>query len=197
MSLKTVACVVGLVCTAACGLDPTGYSAPYPPPQPFAVVVPKNAPSISQQFRRGIGADHIGTDFIAAVGTPVVAAAAGRVTRSFFDPAYGHTIELTHGQDRAGRPIVTRYAHLETRSVAPGTSVQRGQHIGTLGRSGVLAGGIAHLHFEVWIGKRRDPENARDPNTLWALGTGRVTCFDPGRRVPADPFRITHPVACK
>lgn len=93
MSLKTVACVVGLVCTAACGLDPTGYSAPYPPPQPFAVVVPKNAPSISQQFRRGIGADHIGTDFIAAVGTPVVAAAAGRVTRSFFDPAYGHTIE--------------------------------------------------------------------------------------------------------
>lgn len=197
MSLRRALFATSLLCTSGCALDPTGYSAPYPPPQPFAVTVPQGAASLSQQFRRGGGADHLGTDFISPVGTPVLAAADGQVTRSFFDPAYGHTVVIAHGADDTGRPVTTRYAHLAARSVTPGTPVSRGQQIATLGRSGVLAGGIAHLHFEVWIGSQNDPDNARDPNTLWADGTGRVTCFDAARTIPPRPFRITHPVACR
>lgn len=198
MPVKPCGTVGAALLLAACGLEPTGYSAPYPPPQPFQVLVPANAPSISQQFRTGQGGgDHIGTDFIAAVGTPVMAAAPGSVTRSFFDPAYGHTIAVSHGINAEGQPILTRYVHLQSRGVNAGTRVARGQQIGTLGRSGVLAGGIAHLHFEVWIGTRRDPENARDPNLFWVGGTGRVTCHAPGRPIPVRPFRITHPVNCR
>lgn len=182
---------------AACGLDPTGYSAPYPPPQPFAVVVPPNAASLSQQYRRGgDGADHLGIDFISPMGTPVLAAAPGQVKRSYFDPAYGNIIELSHGTDAAGRPIVTRYAHLASRLAKVGATVPRGTRIGTLGRSGVL-GGFPHLHFEVWFGSQRDQSNTVDPNTLWVGGTGRVTCFAPGQAIPIRPFRITHPVVCR
>lgn len=196
MSL-TRALPLAILALAGCGIEPAGYSAPYPPPQPFAVTVPANAPSISQQFRRGAaGGDHLGTDFIAAVGTPVLAAAPGRVTRSFFDPAYGNTVEIDHGRDPAGQQIVTRYVHLNSRDVPVGAAVSRGQQIGSLGRTGVLSGGIAHLHFEVWAGSQRDPGNAVDPNTLWARGPGRVGCFDPSRPVPDRPFRITHPVVC-
>lgn len=198
MPVKPLSALGPVLFLAACGLEPTAYSAPYPPPQPFQVVVPANAPSISQQFRTGqSGGDHIGTDFIAAVGTPVLAAAPGTVTRSFFDPAYGHTVEVSHGRDVEGQPILTRYVHLQSRGAAAGTRVARGQQIATLGRSGVLAGGIAHLHFEVWIGDRSDPENAQDPNRFWAIGTGRVTCHAPWRRIPDRPFRITHPVNCQ
>ncbi len=189
--------IVCLLLLAGCGLEPTGYSAPYPPPQPFAVVVPQNAASISQQYRPGQGsADHLGIDFISPMGTPVLAAASGRVTRSYFDPTYGNTVEISHGTDAEGRPILTRYAHLQTRIAQAGQSVARGEQIATLGRSGVL-GGFPHLHFEVWFGSLRDQDNTVDPNTLWVGGTGRVTCFAPGQAIPNRPFRITHPVTCR
>ncbi|MEO1239299.1 MAG: M23 family metallopeptidase [Pseudomonadota bacterium] len=198
MSLRFILFVLSASGLAACVLRPTGYSAPYATPQPFAVVVPQNAPSISQQYRNAAQSDrHLGSDFIARIGTPVLAAASGEVTRSFFDPAYGHTVEMSHGQSDAGQPIVTRYTHLKSRSVAALATVQRGQQIGTLGRSGILAGGIAHLHFEVWIGSGRDLTNARDPNLYWVDGSGIVTCYDPARTVPGRPFSITHPVVCQ
>jgi murein DD-endopeptidase MepM/ murein hydrolase activator NlpD len=42
----------------------------------------------------------------------------------------------------------TAYAHLQSYSVQPGQTVQRGEQIGTVGSTGMSSG--PHLHYEVW-----------------------------------------------
>lgn len=90
----------------------------------------------------GLLAMHEGLDFVAPTGTPVVATAAGTVTRSAFDPSYGNVVEVSHIEG-----FTTRYAHLSVRAVQVGQKVQRGQSLGQLGSTGRSTG--PHLHYEV------------------------------------------------
>jgi len=85
---------------------------------------------------------HEGIDFIADVGTPVVAAATGVVQFAGYHPQYGWMIDLDHGND-----FSTRYAHLSRILVKEGAVVQRGRKIAESGNSGRSTG--PHLHFEV------------------------------------------------
>ena len=77
------------------------------------------------------------------MGDPVVAAAAGEVSRvdNEGDTSYGRWIEIDHGNG-----WTTRYAHLSKQSVSQGAQVKKGQPIGDLGNSGGSTG--PHLHFE-------------------------------------------------
>lgn len=77
------------------------------------------------------------------IGDPVVAAAAGKVTRVDNEGAvsYGRWIEIDHGSGYR-----TRYAHLNTQNVSVGQNVTKGQKIGTVGNTGGSTG--AHLHYE-------------------------------------------------
>lgn len=196
---------IGLL--AGCSFPKYGASITYNDrnPDPIAVVMPPNAPSITQQFwpPRNTAFDgetsggHNGLDVWAERRTPVLAAAPGRVTSSFFDPAYGQSIVIDHGRDENGERITTRYNHLSFRDAQNGDVVARGQMIGGLGISGFLAQGIPHLHFEVVRRTRDNKVIPMDPHLFWADGVGRVTCFDPARDIPALPFRITYPVICR
>ena len=85
---------------------------------------------------------HEGVDFMAEVGTPVVAAAGGVVVYSDRHPEYGNMIDVDHGND-----FVTRYAHASKRLVKVGQVVVRGQKIAEVGSTGRSTG--PHLHFEV------------------------------------------------
>lgn len=78
------------------------------------------------------------------LGDPVVAAAAGKVTRvaNEGNVSYGRWVEIDHGGGYR-----TRYAHLNSQSVSVGQSVSRGQKIGTVGSTGGSSG--PHLHYEV------------------------------------------------
>ena len=202
---NAIAALALLPALSACGLPPVGYSAPYPPgaTETVAVSIPRAAPSISQQFRPQRSAvedgdrvtGHLGFDVIHPAGTPVIAAADGVVLRSFAEPVYGNQIVIGHGRDREGRAWQTDYRHLQSRDVDVGQRVRRGDVIGTLGRTGALAGGIPHLHFEVQrqSGSGGVPRSV-EPHLFWADGVGRVTCREAGRDYPAD--RITHPVPC-
>ncbi len=94
---------------------------------------------------------HKGLDISNDTGTPIVAAAPGRVVRAFYNGGYGRMVEIDHGYG-----LTTRYAHLHRILVDEGAEVARGQTIGTMGRTGRVTG--THLHFEVRIdGHAVDP----------------------------------------
>ncbi len=95
---------------------------------------------------------HTGLDFPAASGTPVVAAASGRVTFAGRSTGgWGNLVTIAHpGGTR------TLYAHLSRVGVRVGQRVQAGVRIGRVGSSGKSTG--PHLHFEVLLrGAAVDP----------------------------------------
>lgn len=87
-------------------------------------------------------AQHSGIDFVAKVGTPILASGNGTVSRAGWDGAYGLTVEIKHAEG-----YVSKYAHASKIDVAVGQTVTRGQKIAEVGLTGRTTG--AHLHFEV------------------------------------------------
>ena len=99
----------------------------------------------------GVGAMHEGIDYVADIGTSVVASAAGVVIVAEYHPAYGYMIDIDHGND-----FSSRYAHLSKMQVKVGQVIKRGQQIALSGNSGRSTG--PHLHFEVrYRGAAQDP----------------------------------------
>jgi murein DD-endopeptidase MepM/ murein hydrolase activator NlpD len=87
-------------------------------------------------------AQHSGIDFVAKVGTPILAAGNGTVLRAGWDGAYGLTVQIKHAEG-----YVSKYAHASKLNVTVGQTVTRGQKIAEVGLTGRTTG--AHLHFEV------------------------------------------------
>jgi LysM repeat protein len=88
---------------------------------------------------------HNGIDLAAAPGTPVLAAATGRIIVAKlggYNGGYGNMIIIAHDKG-----IQTVYAHLRAVYVSQGQEVTQGQTIGELGNTGRSTG--PHLHFEV------------------------------------------------
>jgi murein DD-endopeptidase MepM/ murein hydrolase activator NlpD len=85
---------------------------------------------------------HEGLDFIGDIGTPIYAAAGGRVLRAERHPEYGNMVEIDHGNG-----ITSRYAHASALMVQEGDIVKSGQKIALLGNSGRSTG--PHMHFEI------------------------------------------------
>jgi murein DD-endopeptidase MepM/ murein hydrolase activator NlpD len=99
----------------------------------------------------GLPATHRGEDYGAPEGTPIVAAAPGRVVAAGPRGGYGNAVEIDHGNG-----LVTLYAHAAELSVRAGDSVDAGQEIATVGETGRATG--PHLHFEVRLeGRAVDP----------------------------------------
>ena len=86
---------------------------------------------------------HTGTDIAAPLGTPVIAAMAGRVLLADFLGGYGMTVAIEHAQGTQQ----TLYAHLSELFVKPGEQVKQGTVIGRVGSTGNSTG--PHLHFEL------------------------------------------------
>lgn len=89
---------------------------------------------------------HDGTDFGVPCGTPVRAAAGGRVIEKYFNAGYGNRIIMANGQMR-GKSIATTYNHLSRFTVRVGEKVKRGEVIAYSGTTGYSTG--CHLHFMV------------------------------------------------
>lgn len=85
---------------------------------------------------------HGGLDIAAERGHPVYATAAGTVTRSHYQGAYGNLVVIDHGFG-----LETRYGHLSAFEVEPGDRVERGDIIGRVGATGRATG--YHVHYEV------------------------------------------------
>ena len=85
---------------------------------------------------------HSGTDLAAPLGTPVLAAYAGKVAIADFLGGYGLAVALDHNKGTQE----TIYAHLSEIFVKPGEWVKQGMVIGRVGSTGLSTG--PHLHFE-------------------------------------------------
>jgi murein DD-endopeptidase MepM/ murein hydrolase activator NlpD len=85
---------------------------------------------------------HKGLDIAAPLGSPIKAAAAGKVVFSGWADGYGNLVTLDHGDG-----ITTRYAHTAANLVNPGDDVAAGQEIALVGSTGRST--APHLHFEV------------------------------------------------
>lgn len=166
------------------------------------VELPQNAPSISQRFNPNTGpanTDHRGFDILVPTRTPVLAATDGVVSRVRLSLLYGKQIMLDHGPGAAGFRLQTRYFHLTEQLVREGQAVKRGQLLGYSGMTG-LAGGFAHLHFEVHQLSNGEPAISlgyRDPQLFWVDGVGKISCYDRARDYPATPAALTYPVPCR
>ncbi len=94
---------------------------------------------------------HVGWDFSAVEGTPILAAAKGVVSYAGWKPGYGRTVEVDHGFG-----IMTRYAHASKYVVERGQAVARGEILAQVGSTGRAT--ASHLHYEVWKdGVAEDP----------------------------------------
>ena len=85
---------------------------------------------------------HSGLDLAATYGSPIHAAADGRIVAAGWHGGYGRMVEIAH----AGG-IQTMYGHMSRIAAAAGTFVRQGQVIGYVGSTGLSTG--PHLHYEV------------------------------------------------
>jgi murein DD-endopeptidase MepM/ murein hydrolase activator NlpD len=100
----------------------------------------------------GEGAFHAGLDFKAPMGSPIFAAARGRVAFVGQRNGYGNCVEIDHGNG-----LRTRYAHMSAFRTRVSDLVMAGQLIGAVGSTGRSTG--PHLHFEVRLNDQ--PVNPR------------------------------------
>lgn len=99
------------------------------------------------QSRSGGARLHEAIDIMAATGTPVVAAAPGKVEKLFLSEAGGKTIYVRSADGRT----IYYYAHLDQyqAGLAEGQQVAQGARLGTVGSTGNASPEAPHLHFAV------------------------------------------------
>ena len=121
---------------------------------PIALAWPLAAP-VGDGFGPRGNRFHAGIDLIAAQGTPVGAAAAGRVVfAGFAAGGWGKLVIVAHANG-----VKTMYAHLATVAIHRNELVAVGSRLGTIGATGHASG--PHLHFEVRLrGAAIDPRSA-------------------------------------
>jgi murein DD-endopeptidase MepM/ murein hydrolase activator NlpD len=87
---------------------------------------------------------HLGLDVSSPRGAPVVATARGMVVTVGKEAAAGRVVEIDHGFG-----YVTRYAHLFEWKVREGQKVERGEVIGSVGKTGLAT--APHVHYEIHV----------------------------------------------
>lgn len=130
---------------------------------------------------------HTGVDIDAPDGTPVLAAADGRVVwvgyglfsvEGNMEDPYGLAVAIRHEFGSNGKRLYTVYAHMRATNVFLGQQLKAGDQIGEVGETGATTG--PHLHFEVRLGRNyffdtRNPELWMVPPQGWGVLVGSIT----------------------
>jgi len=93
---------------------------------------------VQQRFKA-----HLGTDYAAPTGTPILAVGDGVVTESAFKQYNGNYVKIRHNST-----YTTQYLHMSKRMVKVGEYVRQGQTIGLVGSTGLATG--PHVCFRFW-----------------------------------------------
>lgn len=94
---------------------------------------------------------HLGTDYAAATGTPIMATGDGVIIESAYGKFNGNYVKVKHNAT-----YTTQYLHMSKRAVKKGDRVMQGQTIGYVGSTGLATG--PHVCYRFWKnGKQVDP----------------------------------------
>jgi murein DD-endopeptidase len=112
---------------------------------------------------------HAGVDYKAPQGTPVYTVTGGRVTRTNWNTSYnGLCVELDFG----GYAELFLHLHTIHDGVVPGTLLEPGDQIGTVGNTGVST--APHLHYQI-----NDPQgHSIDPYLFFSSHRRSLTSDD-------------------
>jgi len=121
---------------------------------------------------------HLGVDFGGRTGTPIYAAADGRIIFAGRLGGYGNVIKIRH---REG--FMTLYAHMHKfrRGMKRGKYVKKGQVIGYIGSTGMSTG--PHLHFGLY-------KNGRPLNPLGVIKVTKKSLRGKERRAFLDYVKL-------
>ena len=117
----------------------------------------------------GYNKKHLGTDFAAPKGTPIMASGTGKVVKAQRCGAGGNCIKIIHNSTYS-----TIYAHLSkfANRIKAGKKVTQGQIIGYVGSTGLSTG--PHLHYEVIVnGKKVNSQKLNLPSGKILKGKDR------------------------
>jgi murein DD-endopeptidase MepM/ murein hydrolase activator NlpD len=96
---------------------------------------------------------HLGTDYAAARGTPIMSTADGEVIAAAYTRGNGNYVKVRHNS-----VYTTQYLHMSkfAKGIKKGTRVRQGDVIGYIGSTGLATG--PHVCYRFWVnGKQVDP----------------------------------------
>ena len=122
---------------------------------------------------------HLGTDFAAPTGTPIMASGDGKIMKAGWCGGGGNCVKIKHNTT-----YQTVYAHMSKfgRGIKKGVRVKQGQIIGYVGSTGLSTG--PHLHYEVI-------ENGRKINSQkLKLPSGKILKGQDRKRFEVSKIKI-------
>ncbi|MFA3781521.1 peptidoglycan DD-metalloendopeptidase family protein [Melioribacteraceae bacterium 4301-Me] len=102
---------------------------------------------------------HLGTDYAAPTGTPILSVGDGIVTEATYKAYNGNYVKIRHNSTYS-----TQYLHMSkiAKGIKPGVRVKQGQVIGYVGSTGLATG--PHVCFRFWKnGRQVDPFREKIP----------------------------------
>jgi murein DD-endopeptidase MepM/ murein hydrolase activator NlpD len=101
---------------------------------------------------------HLGTDYAAHTGTPIIATGNGVVIESQFSRFNGNYVKIRHNNT-----YTTQYLHMSRRAAKQGQHVRQGQVIGYVGSTGLATG--PHVCYRFWKNNKQvDPLTQKFPS---------------------------------
>lgn len=115
---------------------------------------------------------HKGTDYAAAIGTPIIATADGTVTESTRKGGNGKYVKIKHNGTYS-----TQYLHMKSQKVKKGEYVRQGDVIGWVGMTGNTGG--PHVCYRFWKnGAQVDPLREQLPTAEPIAESIRIAYMD-------------------
>ena len=103
---------------------------------------------------------HLGTDYAAPKGTPIMATADGYVIASSYTGGNGNYVKIKHNDTYS-----TQYLHMSKRAVKKGDHVKQGEVIGYVGSTGLATG--PHVCYRFWKnGKQINHRAEKFPSSI-------------------------------
>ena len=113
---------------------------------------------------------HLGTDYAAPEGTPIISTGDGVVIESAYTSNNGNFVKIKHDDT-----YTTQYLHMSKQAVRAGQTVRQGQVIGYVGSTGLATG--PHVCYRFWKnGKQVNPLQQKFPPSV-PLSEGAMPLF--------------------